>query len=150
MNGFSYLATSLTHVRLFTRVHPCVDGQGGSLNELFTTSWIVADVRSYTTVYTFWKLISRTCSEYGGLCSLFTNHVLRDHFFAQILCRTSCMGRPFEPSCPQVVVFLLLGSPASCYHHKHSVVGSLGALVGNFACQWEMGSAFRDSCHSCY
>ena len=48
----TYLATSLTHVRLLAGVHTRVHGQGGSLYELLSAAGVVAHVRSYSTMNT--------------------------------------------------------------------------------------------------
>ncbi len=50
----SYLSAPLTHMRLLAGVNPGVDSQGRALNELFATTRVVANMRSYTTVYSLY------------------------------------------------------------------------------------------------
>lgn len=51
-DSYTNLATSLTHVRLLSGMHTRVYGQGGALNELLATSWVVANVWANTAVDT--------------------------------------------------------------------------------------------------
>jgi hypothetical protein len=53
---FSYLSTSLAHVRLLASVDTLVDGQGGALDELLAAVGVVAHVRADTAVDTFCML----------------------------------------------------------------------------------------------
>ncbi len=50
-----YLATSLALVRLLARVHAGMHGQSGALDELLSTSRIIAHVRTNTAVDTLWR-----------------------------------------------------------------------------------------------
>jgi len=49
------LATTFAHMRLFTSMNTLMDGQSGSLNELFPTVWKVANVRPNATVDSFYR-----------------------------------------------------------------------------------------------
>lgn len=53
----AYLSTSLTHMRLFTRMYSHVYGQGGALNELLAAIWMFTDMGSDTTVNAFYKVV---------------------------------------------------------------------------------------------
>ena len=53
---FSYLSTSLAHVRLLTSVDTLVNREGGALNELLAAVGVVAHVRADTAVDTFCML----------------------------------------------------------------------------------------------
>ena len=50
-DSVTYLPASFTHVRFLARVHPHVDGEGGSLDERLAASFFGADVRSVVVVY---------------------------------------------------------------------------------------------------
>jgi hypothetical protein len=76
-----------------------------------------------------------------------TYHALLGHYDERILCHTSCTGTPFEPYSPQTAASLKFWHPvASCRRQMHSVVGSLGALAGRFACRLVKGIAFLNPC----
>lgn len=49
----AYLPASLAHVRLLSRVDTLVHSKGGSLDELLTTSGVVADMRPNAAVDAF-------------------------------------------------------------------------------------------------
>ena len=53
MDTKTYLAATLAHMRLFTSVHTGVDSQSTALDELFTTTGVIAHMGSDTTVDTF-------------------------------------------------------------------------------------------------
>jgi hypothetical protein len=53
-----YLATSLAHMGLLASVHSLMDGQGRTLNELLVATRMITDVRSDTTVDSFYRKIS--------------------------------------------------------------------------------------------
>jgi hypothetical protein len=48
-----YLCAMLAHVRLFARVYSSMDCERGSLDELLSAAWPLADVRPHASVDTF-------------------------------------------------------------------------------------------------
>ena len=57
-NMYTYLSTTLTHVRLLAGVDALMDGQRGSLDELLAAVGVVANVRADAAVDTFCECVS--------------------------------------------------------------------------------------------
>jgi hypothetical protein len=62
MERRTYLSATFTHMRLLAGVNAGVHCQGTTLDELFATTRMVADVWADTAVDAFWKPVSLVVS----------------------------------------------------------------------------------------
>jgi hypothetical protein len=87
----AYLATALTHVRLLTSMDTLVNGQGRSLNELFTAVGIFAHVRTDAAMDTLWQGVSELRRS-GVSRAQAPYHDVRGHCVEQTPSRKSSTG----------------------------------------------------------